>query len=150
LAEVVGVDCAAINADRYARLGRELDGRVRFVCHDFSHGLGLFDDESFDNAVSGLSISYAECWDEEGGGWTRAAYHRGAAVVAGALRPGGRFVFSVNVPEPSWTRVGLRSLSAFFPSGRPLQFLKRSCRMMGYGAWLKQEARRGRFHYLPH
>lgn len=154
VAEVVGVDCAAVNDERYARLSRELGhhpgGRVRFVCHDFSRGLGLFDDGEFDHAVSGLSISYAECWDEAERRWTRAAYDRVLAEVGRVLKPGGRFVFSVNVPEPSWGRVGLRSLGALFTSGRPLQFLKRSWRMIGYGAWLKQEARRGRFHYLPH
>ena len=35
-----------------------------------------------------------------------------------------------------------------FRSGRPIQFLKRGWRMMKYGAWLKREARLGRFHYL--
>jgi SAM-dependent methyltransferase len=151
---VVGVDCAAVNEERYARLSCELGERpgerVRFVCHDFSGGLDVFDDGEFDHAVSGLSISYAQCWDEARGSWTTAAYDRVLAEVARVLRPGGRFVFSVNTPEPSWGRVSLHSLGAVFSSGRPLQFLKRSWRMIGYGAWLKQEARRGRFHYLPH
>jgi ubiquinone/menaquinone biosynthesis C-methylase UbiE len=152
--EVVGVDCAAVNAERYARLsqqmGLEPDGRLRFVCHDFSRGLGLFGDRSFDHAISGLSITYAEDWDENGKHWTRAAYDRVLAEVARVLRPGGRFVFSVNVPEPSWALVTLHSLTAVFTAGRPLQFLKRSWYLCGYGAWLKQEARCGRFHYLPH
>ena len=65
------------------------------------------------------------------------------------LRPGGRFVFSVNVPEPSWGRVARHSLGAALRSDRPLRFLKRSWRMMRYGRWLKREARTGRFHYLP-
>jgi ubiquinone/menaquinone biosynthesis C-methylase UbiE len=151
---VVGVDCAAINADCYARLSEELQAipsdRVRFVCHNFSAGLDLFDDESFDHAVSGLSISYAECWDEVSGRWTRKAYHRVLEEVCRVLRPGGRFVFSVNVPEPNWSWVGLCSLGAMFSTAQPLRFLKQSWRMVGYGAWLKQEARTGRFHYLPH
>src|SRR5262245_41886594 len=41
-ANVVGVDCAAINADRYAALRQTLGCRAgdgpRFVCHDFSSG----------------------------------------------------------------------------------------------------------------
>jgi hypothetical protein len=65
------------------------------------------------------------------------------------LRPGGRFVFSVNVPDPSWGRVALFSLGTALRSARPLRHLKRSWRMMRYGRWLKREARAGRFHYLP-
>jgi len=69
--------------------------------------------------------------------------------VLRVLRPGGRFVFSVNVPEPSWAAVAWGSLSAVLRSGRPLRHLKNSWRMLRYGAWLKREARAGRFHYLP-
>ncbi len=66
------------------------------------------------------------------------------------LKPGGRFVFSVNVPEPSWWAVGLKSLvGGLRAAERPVKFLKNSARMMRYGAWLKAEARAGRFHYLP-
>ena len=65
------------------------------------------------------------------------------------LRKGGRFVFSVNVPEPKWWKVGLFSMGDMFRAGRPVRFLKRALRMMKYGGWLKREARTGRFHYLP-
>ena len=71
------------------------------------------------------------------------------AEVFRVLRRGGRFVFSVNVPEPKWWKVGLLSLGDIFRAGRPVRFLKRALRMMKYGAWLKREARTGRFHYLP-
>src|SRR6476620_181253 len=61
-AEVIGLDCADKNAEVYARLAAELsprpDGRVRFVCHDFSDGRGLFADGRFEGVVSGLSVSY--------------------------------------------------------------------------------------------
>lgn len=153
VAAVVGLDCAAVNERAYARLRAALapppGDRVRFVCHDFSGGLGLFPGGAFDHAVSGLSISYAESFDPVAGRWTAAAYDLILREVRRVLRPGGRFVFSVNVPEPSWGRVGLRSLGDVVSSGRPLRFLKRSWRMMRYGAWLKREARTGRFHYLP-
>jgi SAM-dependent methyltransferase len=153
IAEVVGADCAAANEDAYARLRASLSPppgkRVRFVCHDFSSGLGPFADGGFDHAVSGLSISYAESFDEAAGRWTTEAYDRLLAEVYRVIRPGGRFVFSVNVPEPSWGKVARHSLGAALRSDRPLRFLKRSWRMMRYGRWLKREARTGRFHYLP-
>ncbi|HVK18012.1 MAG TPA: class I SAM-dependent methyltransferase [Fimbriiglobus sp.] len=153
VAEVVGADCAAANEDAYARLRESLSPppgmRVRFVCHDFSSGLEPFADGGFDHAVSGLSISYAESFDESTGRWTTAAYDRLLAEVFRVIRPGGRFVFSVNVPEPSWGKVARHSLGAALRSDHPLRFLKRSLRMMRYGRWLKREARTGRFHYLP-
>jgi SAM-dependent methyltransferase len=150
---VVAVDCADTNAAPYQRLQQTLSpapgDRVKFVCHDFSGGLSPFADASFDHAVSGLSISYAESFDPSSGRWTTTAYDRLLGEVRRVLRPGGRFVFSVNVPEPSWGAVAVRSLGTVFTSGRPLTYLKDAYRMMRYGAWLKREARRGRFHYLP-
>jgi ubiquinone/menaquinone biosynthesis C-methylase UbiE len=152
-AEVVGVDCAAVNEARYQLLRETLSPppgeKVRFVCQNFSAGLSLFPDASFHHAISGLSISYAESFDEASRTWTAAAYDRLLGEVWRVLRPGGRFVFSVNVPEPSWLKVGWQSLTGVFQSRRPLNYLKKSWRMLHYGSWLKQEARRGRFHYLP-
>ena len=150
---VVGADCAAVNEDAYARLRETLTpppgDRVRFVCHDFSAGLAAFADGAFDHAVSGLSISYAESFDPVAGAWTTDAYDRVLAEVFRVLRPGGRFVFSVNVPNPSWGRVARFSLGTAIRTGRPIRHLKRSWRMLWYGLWLKREARAGRFHYLP-
>ena len=154
VAGVVGADCAGANADAYDRLREDLTPppgeRIRFVCHDFSGGLAAFADGAFDHAVSGLSISYAEATDPATGAWTTAAYDRVLAEVFRVLRPGGRFVFSVNVPNPSWGRVARFSLVSGLRSERPLRYLKRSWRMLWYGRWLKREARAGRFHYLPH
>lgn len=153
VARVVGADCAAANEDAYARLRDSLapaqGDRIQFVCHDFSAGLGAFADAAFDHAVSGLSISYAESFDPGAGCWTAAAYDRLLGEVFRVLRPGGRFVFSVNVPNPSWGRVARSSLFAALFTERPLRHLKRSWRMLRYGRWLTREARAGRFHYLP-
>jgi ubiquinone/menaquinone biosynthesis C-methylase UbiE len=153
VASVLGVDCAAVNDEAYERLRHSLKPspgqRVRFECHNFSEGLGHYSKNQFDHAVSGLSITYAEHWDEQKEQWTTAAYDRVLADVCRVIRPGGRFVFSVNVPEPKWWKVGLLSLGDLFRAGQPLRFLKRAARMMKYGAWLKREARTGRFHYLP-
>ena len=153
IAEVVGLDCAAINEDAYAKLRQTLTpppgDRVRFECHNFSDGLAHIADDSFSHAVSGLSITYAESYSEAEERWTTQAYDTILAEVRRVIRPGGRFVFSVNVPEPSWFKVGVQSLGGLFGTTRTLEFLKRSLRMMKYGGWLKREARTGRFHYLP-
>ena len=56
--------------------------------------------------------------------------HGGLRQVAGrgpASAPTrGRFVFSVNVPEPSWARVAWRSFPGLLRSGHLLRSLKRS------------------------
>lgn len=152
VAEIVGLDVAAVNEQAYARLRKTLEpppgDRVRFQTHDFSSGLGLLADQSFDCVVSGLSISYAEAFDEKTGQWTTAAYDRLLGEVFRILKPGGRFVFSVNVPNPAWGKVAWKSLSAARKAEKPLRYLKKSWRMLRYGAWLKKEARKGRFHYL--
>jgi ubiquinone/menaquinone biosynthesis C-methylase UbiE len=152
IAEVVGLDVAAVNEQAYARLRATLQpppgDRVRFQTHDFSAGLGQFPDASHDAVVSGLSISYAESFDEATGTWTTAAYDRLLAEVYRVLKPGGRFVFSVNVPNPAWRKVAWRSLSGARAAKKPLKYLKKAWRMLRYGAWLKKEARKGRFHYL--
>lgn len=154
VAEVVGLDCAAANAEAYNRLQAALSptprpGQIRFVTADFSAGLGDFHDASFDGVVSGLALSYAESYSEVLGRWTTAAYDRVLADVARVLRPGGQFVFSVNVPEPAWHRVAWDALRATLSTRRPHRYLLKSWRIWRYGGWLKREARRGRFHYLP-
>jgi SAM-dependent methyltransferase len=150
---VVGLDCAAKNEEAYHRLRETLGpvsaDRIKFMQHDFSSGLRLFPDDAFDHAVSGLSISYAESYDEAAGTWTTAAYDRLMNELRRVIRPGGRLVFSVNVPDPSWARLAWKSVPALFGGGRLLRSLKRAWRMLRYGRWLKREARAGRFHYLP-
>lgn len=150
---VVGMDCAAANEVAYRQLRQTLapapSDRIQFIHHDFSSGLGPLPDGAFDHAVAGLSISYAESYDEAAGRWTTAAYDRVLAEVRRVIRPGGRFVFSVNVPDPSWASVAWRSVPGLFGCGHVLRTLKRGWRMLRYGRWLKREARAGRFHYLP-
>ena len=152
VASVLGVDCGEANDLKYRQLQESLmprpGNRVRFQCHNFSTGLHPFPDRSFDHAISGLSISYAESYDETTKTWNTLAYERLLREVFRILKPNGKFVFSVNVPEPSWLKVALSSLGGVFSTRRPLRFLKNSWRMMRYGKWLKEEARKGRFHYL--
>jgi SAM-dependent methyltransferase len=127
IAEVVGMDCAAANATAYRRLRESLTpppgDRVRFLCHNFSEGLGLLETGEFDSVVSGLSITYAESFDPISGRWTTEAYDRLLEEVCRVLRPGCAFVFSVNVPEPSWGRVARHSLSAAIGSADRMRFV---------------------------
>jgi ubiquinone/menaquinone biosynthesis C-methylase UbiE len=154
LAEVIGLDCATANATAFEKLcGRvhptPAAGEIQFFHADFSSGLATFPDGRFDGIVSGLAIQYAESFSEEKGCWTTDAYDHLLAEVYRVLRPGGWFVFSVNVPEPAWGRVALRSLTGIFRARRLSRYLKNAVRMWRYGKWLTREARRGRFHYLP-
>jgi SAM-dependent methyltransferase len=154
VAEVVGLDCAALNAQAFAILRATLQPppsaeALRFVVGDFSAGLAAWPDGRFDGVASGLAVQYAESWSEAERRWTCAAYDRVLAEAARLLWPGGRFVFSVNVPEPSWGRVALRSLRGAFQHRNPFRYLLKAYRMWRYGGWLKRQARAGRFHYLP-
>src|SRR5262249_26315707 len=124
-------------------------GRIRFVCSNFSKGLAAWSEGHFAGVVSGLAIQYAESYSKERGRWTTDAYDHLLAEIYRVLQSGGWFVFSVNVPEPSWGKVGLRSLKGVFQVPRPARYLQKMLRMMRYGFWLTREARRGRFHYLP-
>jgi SAM-dependent methyltransferase len=153
LASIVSLDCAAANVEAIARIRASFTPEVpeecmRFLCADFSTGLGTFADNSIAGAVSGLAIQYAQHWSAQENRWTTEAYDHLLADVHRVLQPGGRFIFSVNVPNPSWLRVGFFSLPSFFRARKPLKLLRNCLRMARYGAWLKREATRGRFHYL--
>lgn len=154
VAEVVGLDIAAANAEAYEKLNSSLrppprPGQVRFVAADFSSGLRQFRDNSFDGVVAGLALTYAESFNEEDQCWTTEAYDQVLGEVRRVLKPTGRFVFSVNVPNPAWGKVAWDSLRGAFDSSRPHRYLLKAWRIYRYGGWLKREARRGRFHYLP-
>jgi ubiquinone/menaquinone biosynthesis C-methylase UbiE len=152
--QIVSLDCAAVNAAAITHLRHTVNPvataeQITFHHANFSAGLGSFADGYFDGAVSGLAIQYAESWDEQTGAWTRDGYDHLLSEVCRVLRPGGQFVFSVNVPEPGWGRVALASLMGLFRAPRMSRYVKNSLRMWKYGSWLTREARRGRFHYLP-
>src|SRR5262249_30873815 len=119
LDEIIALDVAPANDAVIAKLRARMEppacaypGRVR--CADFSRGLAEFPEASFDGAVSGLAIQYAEHWDSERACWTDEAYEQLLAEVYRVLRPGAAFVFSVNVPNPSWWTVALTGVPGFF------------------------------------
>jgi ubiquinone/menaquinone biosynthesis C-methylase UbiE len=147
--EIVSTDCASANEKAFAQLSQTLTPRpgerITFRCHNFSEGLRLFDNEEFTHCISGLAITYAESFDAATQTWNTSAYDQLLAEVHRVIRKGGKFVFSVNVPNPSWWRIARGSISNL----TNLKQLRRSWRMMKYGRWLKQEAALGRFHYLP-
>jgi ubiquinone/menaquinone biosynthesis C-methylase UbiE len=154
LAEVVGLDCAAVNERAFERLRERARPapaarQIRFLEADFSSGLAGFSSHYFDGVVSGLAIQYAESFSHAQGCWTTAAYDRLLEEVYRVLCRGGWFVYSVNVPEPAWGKVALRSLTGIFRARRLSRYLKNAWRMWRYGSWLSREARQGRFHYLP-
>ena len=150
---VVSVDCAAANAEAIAKLAAKMrpaprPGQIAFRVGDISQGLGDFETASFDGIVSGLAISYAESQDASGN-YTDAAYNRLLAELFRVLKPGGRLVFSVNVPEPRFWRIFWKSLGRGFKVSHAGRTLVNAVRMQRYGRWLKREARRGRFHFFP-
>jgi ubiquinone/menaquinone biosynthesis C-methylase UbiE len=154
LAEIAAMDCNAANAEALDQLQTRLHpapapGQVRFVTGNFSAGLPQFGDATFDGVVSGLAISYAEHKDPATGRYTDHAYDRLLAEVRRVLRPGGRFVFSVNVPRPRFWRVFWKSLRRGRRVARPVHALLNGLRMQWYGHWLGREAERGRFHFFP-
>ncbi len=153
LAEVLGVDVASVNAEAYEKLRAKLSPApspnvLHFIASDFSKGFPQWDNGRFDGVVSGLALQYAEEFSEQSRAWTQNAYDRILSEVHRLLKPGGTFVFSVNVPEPRWGQVAWQSLSGAFRARNPLRYLQKAWRIYSYGNWLKRESRRGRFHYL--
>lgn len=151
---IVGVDVADVNTQAYARLRAELRPTptpvcLRFVARDFSQGFADWPAAQFDGAVSGLSLQYAESFSQDEGRWTDTGYDRVLAEVHRLIKPGAAFVFSVNVPDPAWSKVALTSVAGALHKKKPLRYLKNAWRMWTYGNWLTRESRRGRFHYLP-
>lgn len=154
LAEVVAVDAAAVNATAIDKLRGKLTPpptaeQLRFAQGDFSKGLPQLRDSYFDGIVSGLAISYAEHRDPATGRYTDAAYNRLLGELYRVLKPGGRLVFSVNVPRPRFWRIFWKSLRLAPRLSKPGRVLWNALKMQSYGRWLCREAKRGRFHFYP-
>jgi ubiquinone/menaquinone biosynthesis C-methylase UbiE len=154
IGRIAAADCAAANEQAIARLCSRVQPTPRpeqtsFAVVDFSHGLPQFEDASFDGIVSGLAISYAESFDERRQQYTDAAYNHLYTELHRILKPSGRLVFSVNVPNPNFWKIVWKSFGKGVRLGKPFRTLKNVVAMQRHGSWLKREARRGRFHFLP-
>jgi SAM-dependent methyltransferase len=151
---IIGVDVARSHAKAYADLRAILRPMptpmcLRFLARDFTQGFADWPSEQLDGVVSGLSLSYAESYSEDDHSWNEEAYDRVLAEVYRLLKPGGGLVFSVNVPNPVWSKIAWHGLAGAFRKMQPLRDLKSTYRMWSHGNWLNRESNRGRFHYLP-
>jgi ubiquinone/menaquinone biosynthesis C-methylase UbiE len=154
IGEIVAMDCNAVNREAIEKLNRKLSAAsqtppIRFLTGNFSAGLPQFADGTFDGIVSGLAISYAESCDAPTGRYTDQAYDRLLSEMFRVLKPGGRLVFSVNVPNVRFWPIFWKSLRLAFRISKPVKTLINVLKMQSYGHWLQREARRGRFHYFP-
>lgn len=154
VARLAAGDCAAANQHAIEKLCTRLrpsprPGQVTFSVVDFSHGLPQFQDGTYDGIVSGLAISYAESFDDARQQYTDAAYNRLYREMHRILKPGGRLVFSVNIPNPNFWKIVWKSFGRGVRLGKPFKTLKNVLAMQRHGGWLKRQARRGRFHFLP-
>ncbi len=123
-----------------------LNDRIHFLEWNISEGLPFQLENYFDLVTAGLSIQYAQHWD--GKKWTKEGYKKVLRDVFLALKPGGQFVFSVNVPNPDFSRVVKESRREIFLSWRfPLNILV-SLIMLWQSKWLVEQTKIGRFHYL--
>jgi ubiquinone/menaquinone biosynthesis C-methylase UbiE len=152
--EIICMDAAAVNDEAISKLSRKMKpeprpGQLAFMQGDFSRGLPHLKDAYFDGIVSGLAISYAEGKDPVTGKYTDLAYNRLLAELFRVLKPNGRLVFSVNVPNPRFWRIFWKSLRLATTLSKPARVLWNALKMQSYGRWLRKEARRGRFHFYP-
>jgi SAM-dependent methyltransferase len=154
VASVHAADCAEANRAVIQKLSQNFQPaptaeQIRFSVVDFSKGLPQFEDSSFDGIVSGLAISYAESFDLVKQQFTDAAYTKLYHEMFRVLKPGGKLVFSVNVPNPDFWKIVWKSFGKGVKIGKPWRTIKNVWNMQKHGSWLKREAVRGRFHFEP-
>jgi ubiquinone/menaquinone biosynthesis C-methylase UbiE len=149
VAEIVGLDAAPAHEEALRQRSELLHpapktNQIRFALGNLNSGLPSFPDASFDGIVCNLALAFAESKDAKTGRYTDAAYNRVLSDCRRVLGPGGRFVFSVHVPDPRVWPVFRQELGAAAPAKALLDALQ----MQRYHRWLRREARRGRFHFF--
>lgn len=122
------------------------DPNATYVVQDVSEPLP-FADDSFDGVTAGLVIQYAESGTDNK--WTLDGYKRALREVYRVLKPGGYFVWSVNVPDPDFRKIFLLSWRQIFLTWKMPLILSAGIALVKQSSWLKECARNGRFHYLP-
>ncbi|MGL4421080.1 MAG: class I SAM-dependent methyltransferase [Gemmataceae bacterium] len=151
LKQIHALDLAEVNQQSLSKLARKMRPAMpaecwQFKTHDLSHGLPQFEANSVDGIVAGLAISYAESHD--GLQYTDAAYNHVLADAFRVLRPDGRLVFSVNVPNPQFWKIFTGSFTSTLRAAHLRRVFVNSVKMLRYGRWLRREAARGRFHFF--
>lgn len=154
VSEIVAVDISPVALNIARRmLARAVPAqsfsRINFVVADLSHGLDkLFRAKSFDGVTAGLSISYADHWNQKQKKWDNQAYLDLLRAVYVLLKQGGVFIFSTNVPRPNFWIIARRSWRKILFTWKLPVGLAVSIVMLLQARWLKRSAKKGRFHYL--
>lgn len=150
---IIGLDCSKRAIDLARTILIDLNpplpqNIINFVLGDLSQPLP-FKNESFDGVTAGLAIQYAENWDEVKQCWTKRAYINALREVLRVLKSGGIFVWSTNVPNPNFQKIFWASWKEVFFTRKVFRLIWSGIRCLKYGKWMKEWARKGRFHYLP-
>jgi hypothetical protein len=125
-------------------------GAIQLFQASLSQRIGhLFCAESFDGITAGLSVAYADHWNPNLKKWDDAAYLQLLRDVFLLLRKGGSFVFSSNIPHYDYVLLALMSWRQILLTWKfPLALIV-TLIMLNQSRWLRECARKGRFHYLP-
>jgi ubiquinone/menaquinone biosynthesis C-methylase UbiE len=125
------------------------NNNIDFLRHDISNESLPFPDNHFNLVTAGLSLQYAQYWDQKNNCWSDTSYREIYQDIFRVLKSGGKLIFSVNTPDPDFSIIAKKSWREIFLSWRLPLFLIVSIIMVSQGRWLTKESRIGRFHYWP-
>jgi SAM-dependent methyltransferase len=122
--------------------------KLELLKGDLNHGLPQFASGAFDGVLACLSLPFAESRDPATGKFTDTAFRQMFLEIMRVLKPGGRLVFSVHVPDTDFGSLLWRSLGLLQELGHPLRLLRHYRESVRVSRWVKEESAKGRFHYL--